>query len=193
MADNQIGSYYLATHSDLYEVQRENNFEFIVYDIDNILKAGAIDNPENRIANAQQTLRFSMVSSFVPSFSQEAIPIKRGNSTMKAAGVPTFGEGSISVNDFIGADTKSALLAWQALSYNVKTEKVGRMSDYKKRCELCEYTPDFTLVRTWVLEGCWVSAVTQTDYNMEQGGKKTISATIQYDRAYIDYDNTETA
>ena len=35
------GAYVLADNPNLYEIQRTNNFEFIVTDIDNIARAGA--------------------------------------------------------------------------------------------------------------------------------------------------------
>ena len=142
MEATQIGSYHLADNPELYEIQRDNNFEFIVTGIDNILRVGAEESDDNAfITNASQTLRFSVVSSSIPMFSQEPIVIRRGNSVVKAAGVPTFSDGSLVVNDYIGADTKSALMAWQNLSYNVKTEKVGNMKDYKKTCYLCADAP----------------------------------------------------
>lgn len=105
---------------------------------------------------------------------------------MKFAGAPTFSDGTLVVNDYIGADTKSALMAWQNLSYNVKTEKVGNMKDYKKMCYLCEYTPDYKLVRTWKMLGCWVSGLTESDFSMDSAGKKTISATISFDKAFME-------
>ena len=193
MADTitNIGAYHLADNPTLYEVQRDNNFEFIVTGIDNILRVGASENDENAfITNAQETLRFSVVSAPIPTFNQNVIEVKRGNSIMKAAGVPTFKEGSVVVNDFIGADTKSALMAWQQLSYNVKTERVGAMADYKKTCYLQEYTPDYKLVRTWKMVGCWVSDISEGDFNMESNGKKTITATIQYDKAFMEMPDT---
>lgn len=202
MADSitQFGAYHLADNPDLYEVQRSNNFEFIVDDIDGILKVGATeaDGAAGVISNAQQVLRFSVVSASLPMFSQEVISIRRGNSVMKAAGIPSFTDGSLVVNDYIGADTKSALMAWQQLSYNVKTEKVGSMGTiydnngniiskgYKKTCWLQEYTPDYRLVRTWKLAGCWVSALSEEGFNMEDGGKKTITATISFDKAFME-------
>jgi len=195
MADSitQFGAYHLADNPNLYEVQRSNNFEFIVDNIDNILKVGATDadDADNVISNAQQVLRFSVVSASLPMFSQEAIEIRRGNSVMKAAGRPSFSDGSLVVNDFIGADTKSALMAWQQLSYNVKTEKVGNMSDYKKTCWLQEYTPDYKLVRTWKLAGCWVSALSEEPFSMEDGSKKTITATITFDKAFMELPTEE--
>lgn len=195
MADNltQIGAYHLADNPELYEVQRSNNFEFIVNGIDNLLRVGAdaSDGEAAYITNAQEVLRFSVVSASLPMFSQQAIEIRRGNSVMKAAGLPTFTDGSLVVNDYIGADTKSVLMSWQQLSYNVKTQKVGNMKDYKKTCYLQEYTPDYKLVRTWKLLGCWVSNIQEGEFNMEDGSKKTISATITYDYAIMEKDIDE--
>lgn len=187
MDATQVGSYHLADNPELYEIQRDNNFEFIVTGIDNIMRVGAEPGDASpTIENASQTLRFSVVTSTIPMFTQEVLTIRRGNSVMKFAGTPTFSEGTLVVNDYIGADTKSALMAWQNLSYNVKTEKVGNMKDYKKICYLCEYTPDYKLVRTWKMLGCWVSGLSEGEFNMESGGKKTITATISFDKAFME-------
>ena len=132
----------------------------------------------------------SVTKASIPHFSQEPVTIKRGNSTLKYAGVPTFDAGELEFNDFVGADTKAILMAWQNLSYNVDTEKVGSMSNpatqYKKNCYLIEYTPDYRKVRTWILYGCWISKLTEGAYSAEDGGKHAISATIEYDHAKID-------
>lgn len=186
------GAYVLADNPNLYEIQRTNNFEFIVTDIDNILRAGAGGSETtSTIDNAQEILRISVSGAFVPHFTQETIPIRRGNSVQKFAGVPTFQEGRIQLNDYIGADTKAVLMAWQNLSYNVRTEKVGLVTDYKKDCYLVEYTPDYQEVRRWRLHGCWISALEETEYSHENNDKHGITATIQYDRAEIDMSGTE--
>lgn len=144
----QISAYHLANNPEVFELQR-NNFDFIVTDIDNIVRSDAKDTDTNRtISNAQNVLHFSVVSSSLPMFTQNIISVNYGNSVMKAAGKPTFSDGTLVVNDYIGADTKSVLMAWQNLSYNVRTDKVGRMADYKKNCYLQEYTSDWQLVRT---------------------------------------------
>ena len=189
MPETNIGTYHLADNPALYEVQRTNNFEFIVTDIDGILRAGAVGNEENaRFNNAQEVLRCSVVSTSIPHFTQEEIAVQRGNTTLYYAGKPSFPDGQLVVNDFIGADTKSVLMAWQALSYDVATEKVGSLdvTNYKKDCYLVEYTPDYRKVRQWRLYGCWVKGLTEDQYNNESSGKKTITATIRYDRAQID-------
>ena len=185
----QIGTYHLADNPRYFEVQRNNTFEFVVTDIDGIIRAGAIGTEANaKINNAQEMLRLSVVKSSIPHFTQEVIEVKRGNSTLKYAGTPSFEAGQLDFNDFIGADAKSILMAWQNLSYNVDTEKVGSVdvTNYKKDCYLIEYTPDFRKVRTWRLYGCWISGLSEGEYNYEDSGKHQVSATIQYDRAKID-------
>lgn len=189
MAREQIGTYHLADNPQLFEVQRNNNFEFVVTDIDGILRAGANGTEKNAyINNAQEMLRLSVTKSFIPHFTQEVVNIKRGNTTLKYAGVPTFGEGSLEFNDFIGADVKSILMAWQNMSCNIQTEKVGSLdvTPYKKNCYLIEYTPDYRKVRTWKIYGCWISSLSEGEYTSEDGQKHNISCTIQYDRAEID-------
>lgn len=186
---NQIGTYHLSDNPQLYEIQRSNNFEFIVTDIDGIMRAGAIGTELNaKFKNAQEILRVSINKAKVPHFTQNVIEVKRGNSTLKYAGTPTFPEGSISFHDFVGADVKSILMAWQNLSYNVKTEKVGSLdvTNYKKDCYLIEYTPDYRKVRQWILKGCWISGISEGDYSNDSSDKKLIDCTIQYDRAEID-------
>ena len=178
-----IGTYHLANNPNIYEIQRTNNFEFVVSDIDGILRAGS---ESATYANAQEVIRMSVVSCPIPHFSQNAIEVKRGNTTLKYAGVPTFQAGTIVLNDYIGADTAGVLEAWQNLSYNVRTEKVGLASDYKKDCYLIEYSPDYQPVRRLIMRGCWVSGLSEDEMNNENNSKKTVRATIEYDRAELD-------
>ena len=187
MPIEQIGTYHLANNPQLYEPQRRNTFEFVVADLDGIAMVGAT-NPNSVFRNAQEIIRCSVVGAPVPHFTQSTVEVKRGNTTMKFAGTPTFDAGQITFNDFIGANTKEILMAWQNLSYNVKTEKVSALArtNYKKDCYLIEYAPDFVKVRQWVLHGCWISGISEDDYNSESSDKKTIQATIQYDWAELD-------
>ena len=193
MAIEQIGTYHLADNPQLYEIQRKNNYEFVVTDIDNIVRAGMRgDEAGALIGNAQEMLRMSISGAFVPSFQQAVVEIKRGNSTLKYAGVPTFSNGQLTFNDFIGARVKDILKAWQNLSYQVETEKVGSVDNpffgipYKRDCYLIEYTPDYRKVRTWRLYGCWISNLTSDAPTNEDGGKVSVQCTIEYDRAVID-------
>ena len=188
-----IGTYHLSDNTNFYEPQRTNNFEFVITDIDGIMRAGMEGTEASNIRtikNAQEIIRLSVVSSSVPHFDQNVIEIRRGNSVLKYAGTPTFQSGSLVINDYIGADSKSVLQAWQNLSYNVKTEKVGLVTDYKKDAYLIEYTPDYQEVRRWRLHGCWVSKLQENEYNHDGNDKHQITATIEYDRAEIDMSDT---
>lgn len=182
------GTYYLANNPTHYEIQRGNNFMFQVRFPTTFFTSDDILAAQNAYAqvNAQEVLRISVNSSFVPHFQTNAIELKRGNNTMKFAGVPTFSNGQIKLDDFIGAGTKDILLAWQRKVYDVRTEKVGLASDYKLPAFLTEYTPDYQVVRTWRLEGCWISALSEDDYSHDNSDKHGISCTIEYDKAYID-------
>lgn len=182
-----MGAYHLAQNPELWEIQRSNNFEFMVGDIDNIIRAGTDGTGENAtFPNAQEYLRIAVNSASVPHFKQSVIEVKRGNTTIKYAGDMKFDAGKLELNDYIGADIVAILEAWRNLSGNIQTEKVGLASTYKKTCYLLEYTPDGQLVRKWVLEGCWVSDISENDYNHEQNEKRQISVTVEYDKGYID-------
>jgi hypothetical protein len=193
MAEN-FGAYHLSNNPKMFEPARTNNFRFVVTNLDNILRVGYTAEDDASIAqisNAQDNLEFSVNKVTLPSFTQEEIVIRRGNSVMKAAGLPTFEDGSLVINDYIGVDGKSILMAWQNLSYNVDTQMVGYLSDYKKDCYLIEYDPQYRMVRQWVLYGCWVSKIQQEDFDMENGGKRTITATIKYDYAKMSLPDDE--
>lgn len=183
-----MGTYHLADNPKLYEPARSNNFEFVVTDVDRLLRAGvkesALAEESNYITNAQETLRVSVVASSVPHFTLGVLDVKRGNNTMHVAGTPTFDNHTLILNDFMGARTKSALLAWQAQAYDVRTEKVHRMDNYKHDCYLYEYSPDYDeVIRKWRMVGCWVSGLSEDNFNNEENNKRTITATIVYDKA----------
>lgn len=183
------GAYHLSNNPTMYEPQRTNNFEFIVTDLDNITRAAPSNyaTEDKTIANAQQILYFSVVSVSLPHFSQSPIAVQRGNTEMYVAGKPSYGtNGSLTVNDYIGADSKSVLMAWQALSFDVETEAVGRMADYKKDCTLVEYTPDYkNVVRYYDLKGCWVSSISENKHDYHNNDKGTIDATIIFDKSIM--------
>lgn len=187
-AGDKLGTYYLTDNPKHYEIQRTNNFVFYVNGLSN-----SFNIPQNTYAaaNADDVIRVSVSKASVPHFSQSPIEVKRGNNTMKFAGVPQFESGEIELNDFIGAGTKDVLLAWQNQSYDVRTEKVGLASDYKRDAYLLEYTPDYQLVRTWKLMGCWISKLNEGAYDHNSGDKHSITATIEYDKAWIDISDIE--
>lgn len=190
---NSLSAQHISTNLANYEAARTGFFSLIVDDIDNIVsaafsgdRAAATDN--DKIARAQETLKLNVIKAPVPHFTLQPLEYKRGNDTVKFAGVPEFQTGSITVDDVVGLDTKSILMAWQALAYNVYTRKGGRMKDYKKNATLIEYTQDFEQVRSWTLYGCWISGISEGEFDKENDGKRQITADIQYDRAEMNLD-----
>lgn len=190
---NSLSAKHISTNLANYEAARTGFFSLIVDDIDNIVNAAFSGDrrdatANDKIARAQEKLKLNVVKAPVPHFDLEVLKYKRGNDTVTFAGTPEFKNGDITVDDVVGLDTKSILMAWQALAYNVYTRKGGRMKDYKKQATLIEYTQDFEQVRSWTLYGCWISSISESEFDKENDGKRQISATIQYDRAEMNLD-----
>ena len=193
---NSLSAAHISTNLANYEAARSGFFSLIVNDIDNIISAAYTGETKDaadsdKIKQAQETLKLNVVKAPVPHFSLAKLSYKRGNDTVNFAGVPEFKDGSITVDDVVGLDTKSILMAWQGLAYNVHTRKGGRMKDYKKNCTLIEYTQDFEQVRSWTLYGCWIQDIQEGEFDKENDGKRQITANIVYDRAIMVLDKVE--
>lgn len=182
------GTHYLADNPKHYEIQRSNTFMFYVPFPEGYFAQDETLSAQSSYArdNASEVLRISVNSAFVPHFTTNAIEVRRGNNVMKFAGTPTFSNGTLKINDFIGAGTKDLLMAWQRKVYNIDTEKVGLASDYKLDGSLVEYTPDYQVVRTWKLCGCWISGLSEDEYTHDNADKHSINCTIEYDKAFVD-------
>lgn len=213
MADtNKLGTYHISSDLQNYETARSNFFSLIIEDLDELLYPEFSYNGENtnsqyvtgsRKGNkrtGQQVIKLSINKAFVPHFSLGTIDVKRGNSIVKFADTPTWdGNKTLEFQDFVGLETKAVLMAWQALAYDVMTDTQGRAGDYtitrddgtvvqrqgyKKNCTLVEYTPDFQVIRYWTLIGCWISSLSESDFDVtNSGGGRQITCTFEYDRA----------
>ena len=192
---------HIATNLANYEAARSPFFVFEVSDLDNLLNTnyqGGI-NDDDAAANmmdgtkAAEAIRLNVTECDVPHYKVETLEYRRGNDKVKFAGLPEFNDGSIVVDDVVGLDTKSKLMAWLRLAYDPHTFKGGRMKDYKKTCTLLEYTQDYELIRTWTLYGCFVTEVSEGKFNRENDEKRQLTATIVYDRAIMNTPEEELA
>ena len=182
--ETNYGVYHLADNPAQYQPVRTNNYRCICQGLEELVRVGGDANNRNDyLENAQEVIDFSVVSFDAPSFTQDEIPIRRGNSTTYFAGTPRFNTSNLVINDFVGADGKSILQAWQALSYDVVNDVINPSTKYKKDMLILEYTPDNVLLKVWELKGCWITSLTETGYSSESPAKKTVTATIRYDRA----------
>ena len=182
-----ISTYHLSANPALYEPSRNNAFEFLCYNFENLLMAGKTDDTASDadyLGSVQEVIKLSVAEASVPHFDLDVIEVKRGNSTMKFAGTPTFSEGSLKCNDYVGAQTKDLLLAWQALAYNVSADVVELAGKYKKDCTLVEYAPDYSkVIRKWTLKGCWIKSLSEGSFSHDSQDKRSVDVTIVYDRA----------
>lgn len=185
---DHIGTYHLADDYSKYEIQRSNNFIFYVSGLNGVRNVTSLDGAPTYLNDAEDCLKVSVSQAFVPHFAQNVVEVQRGNNTLKYAGTPTFQGGTLAFNDYIGLRTKEALMSWQTLSYNIATEEVGNLAhtNYKLTGHLIEYAPDYSIVRSWTLFGCWISELSEDNYTAENGDKHSINCTIQYDYAKLD-------
>lgn len=176
-----MSAYHLGASPDVYEIQRSNGFKLIVTDLD------PLTNPVTGelIPNASDILKQSVFSAEPPSFSQQPIEVRLGNTVVKTAGTPTYSDTSIGLHDYVGLETYNVLLAWQALSFNIKTQRVGLAGDYKKTAYLLEYSPDFAkITRVWKLYGVWITSLKKDGFDNSASAQEVkIQCTISYDWA----------
>ena len=167
MALETLGASQLATAG--FEVQRTNNFEI---QIENVSKS--------------RILTLSVVSAFLPSESNDPISLNYGNTTITVAGMAKVnGSGSLVVRDLVQEDVEKMIDEWRASVYRKDTDAIGFAADYKKPAKVTQSAPDGTLLRVWDLEGVWPSAVDYGQVSYNSPGVKTISITLQYDKARI--------
>ena len=194
--DESLNTTHISTNLRNYEAARSGFFTLVVDDLTNLLKPNFKGEAReatdaDRIQNAQTVLKLNVVAATVPQFSVGTEEFRRGNDTVKFATVPTWEGGSLTVDDIVGLDTKSLLISWLYLAYNPHTRKGGRMADYKKTATLCEYTQDYELIRTWTLEGVFITKVSDDEFNREQDGKRQLKVEFSYDRAIMDLPEVE--
>lgn len=189
--DQSLNTTHIVSDIANYEAARSAFFTLIVDGIDNMLKPNYTGTEEaaqesDRIALGQNKLRLNVVKAPVPNFSVGTSEYRRGNDVVKFATIPTWRDGSLTVDDVVGLDTKSVLMAWLYQAYNPNTRKGGRMANYKKRAQLCEYTQDYELIRTWNIEGIFITGLEEGDFDRENDGKRQITANFVFDRATVD-------
>ena len=194
----ELNTKHISTNLANYEAARNAFFTLDIdfripgTDVVNLLKpdytgdpAAAKDSDYLDSVKAGESVRLNVTKAPVPHFSIGTEEFRRGNDVVKFATVPTWDAGSIEVDDLVGLRTKDILMSWQYLAYNPNTRLGGRMRDYKKTCTLMEYTQDYELIRTWTLEGCFITKLTESDFDRENDGKRKITAEISYDRAIV--------
>lgn len=193
-----LSTYHLSTGVErVYQPAKGNFFEVVIEELGDLLKPGVdekLAGDQDYITDGKEVIRLTVHETTIPHFQLATLSIRRGNSVVKYAGVPTFEAGSLVCTDMIGAQSKATLEAWQNLAYNVLTDKGGRAytadgRGYKRNVTLTEYTADHVRVRSWKLIGCWISNISEENYNMESDDIRRVTCSIEYDRAIPEIEN----
>lgn len=188
--EESLSTRHISTNLANYESARTGFFTLIIDDLTNLLKPDYKGEPDaasedDRITNAQEVLKLNVVKCPIPHFEIATHEYRRGNDVVHFAGVPTWNGGTIVVDDIVGLDTKSILMSWLYLAYNPHTRKGGRMRDYKKTATLCEYTQDYELIRSWTIEGMFITKIQEDDFDKENDGKRQLQVDFIFDRATV--------
>lgn len=195
--DKSLNTTHISANYAQYEAARNAFFTLVINDLDNLLKPNYTGDPEAPDADRysadviEPAIRLNVTKCPIPSFSVATEHYRRGNDVVNFATVPTFTDGTIEVDDVVGLDTKSILYAWLYLAYNPNNRMGGRMQDYKKTATLCEYTQDYELIRSWDIEGIFITEITEGEFDRENDGKRKLSAKFVYDRAVMQLPDEE--
>ncbi len=194
--DQSLNTGHISTNLSNYESARTGFFVLEIHGLNNLLSPNYTGDPANAseadyIKGAADTLRLNVIKCPVPHFSVETLTYRRGNDVVHFAGVPTWDGGQIVVDDIVGLDTKSILTAWLYKTYNPHTRKGGRMTEYKHTATLYEYTQDYEQIRSWTIEGMFITKLSEGDFDKENDGKRQITADFVFDRAIMELPKEE--
>ena len=181
----RLSSHLFMTSESGFEPQHTNNFEFQVTGLDTMTRAGGEEftaTERQMLANTSDLI-LTTRDSFTPAEDISDIRISYGNGSTRFAGVPSFGDGSITFNDFYDKDIEYILKLWQRAAYDPETGAVGDAKNYKRTAYLTMYSPSGRVARRWVLYGTWVRAVNGDNMSNENVSSRTLSVVLSYDWA----------
>jgi hypothetical protein len=188
--NESLSTRHISQNLSSYEAARTGFFVLEIPNLGELVNPSFSSDPENaqdtdKLESPEEYLRLNVIKAPVPHFSITTNEYRRGNDVVKFAGIPTWDDGDIVVDDVVGLKTKDILLAWLYLAYNPHTRKGGRMWQYKKTAILHEYTQDYEEVRSWEIQGMFITKISEGEFDRENDGKRQLTATFSYDRAII--------
>ncbi len=163
---NPMSADHIAAEAGAFEPQRQNNFsvEIALGDADKDLLTLAIDGTA------------------IPTVENEVVEIPFQNEKRKVAGQASVSDITLTIRDYVDADTRGAVLRWRKQVYDSLTGKIGLAKDYKKRGYLILTGPDGESTRTAKLIGCWPSSDVGGALSMGVSDPVMIELTVQVDK-----------
>lgn len=125
----------------------------------------------------------SLLSSNLPTESNNIVEIPYGNETRKVAGKATFEDIPLIVHDYVDRETREALIRWRRQVYDTRSGNVGLPSDYKKTAEVILQDTSGGNLRKVRIHGVWPSTMNPGVLDMASDDPIQIEMTLTYDRA----------
>lgn len=149
----------------LGEVRRPNNFKVVI----------------EGIGADEANLELIMQRAFLPKVTLNPIELRHGNEALKFAGAASWEGGQITILDTLSKTELNLLLDWFNETYDTETGTLGLAKDYKKTATIYEYAADGRYVRSWPIEGAWISSTDLGTLDATSDALKEISFVIQID------------
>ena len=120
---NSLGASHIASNLANYEAAKSAFFVLQVAntELTNLQKPDdtELDPTKKKLFKsdkASDILTLNVTKASVPQFTVETGEYRRGNDVVKFATTPTWEEGSLTVDDIVGVNTKDLLLSWLYLA-----------------------------------------------------------------------------
>jgi hypothetical protein len=148
-----------------FELQRANNALLYIVNLD---------------GNANNLVTLSLASFPLPKESNGIIEVPFLNEKRKFAGLTTYDDLAIVLNDYVDKETARLLYQWRYLVKDPVTGKIGNKAQYAKTGRMVKYGPDGQSDREYELQGIWPSALDggEIDFSSEDGVKLNMTLTI---------------
>lgn len=185
-AIHKIGANHMVDRNDLFEPQRNNNFEIQLH-LDGVRSPNGtplIETPGSDHYPGQ-SIMLSVATFDAPTINIGVIEVPYGNNQIKYAGKPSYENSRVVVNDFIGLDIERILSNWHDCVFDPDSQKIGRAANYKASAHLVEYSPDGELYRMWMLHGVWPGTLNLGSFDQQGGSVRQVTLDLIYDYATI--------
>lgn len=150
---SRMTSAHIAPQGGGFEPQRTNNFEIQLYGVP-----------------GQDLIVLSTASFAQAASKNQAITLGYLNDNTKVAGAASHDDASLTVRDFVDAQTYASLMAWRKLVYDPDNGNIGFASSYKKQGHVILLAPDGSVERKFKLVGVWPTEVKGGQLQMSEGG-----------------------
>jgi len=161
------------------EPQRQNNFTL------RLTPPAGVSIPTSG-GNGEQILALSIQQVPFPSEETQEQVTNFGNEVRKWAGRTTYSNETITVRDYVGAETSDIISQWRKVVYDVETGKIGYTYQYKTEGDLIFFGPDGEQLRRWRVWGIWPKRVKFGTGNMDSSEQNSIEVEFCVDKVFYD-------